>query len=276
MNVKDIKIADVEVIENVRTDIKDKELVSLMESIHQMGLLQAIGVGKTKSGKFVLIYGHRRLTACKKLGWTTIPASIKEEPDTRNLILGNLAENLQREDVTPWELGRRCYQLLKGHDMTPQEIGVSVSVPTSRVMAALSVYKDLPEEYQDKVRFMVRGENRNGDLPASVAKMIVNIGSTNKLNKKDVCSLIEATRHRNMTAADLEVVAVLIKEGETPAKAVKTAATYDCHRIDIMVGKKEMEALCKKYEVSPIVILKMMVYGEIEERIKKPRFSKTT
>ncbi len=66
-----------------RTDSKSLPLKRLQESIESVGLIYPVLVAKqTDSDKFRLVDGHRRKAACTSLGWTAIPAIVRnEDPD---------------------------------------------------------------------------------------------------------------------------------------------------------------------------------------------------
>lgn len=67
-----------------RSGIEQQELT---ESIKENGLLEPIIVRSFPAGKYEIISGHRRVEACKALGITSIPVTIKEltkEKDTAN------------------------------------------------------------------------------------------------------------------------------------------------------------------------------------------------
>ncbi|WP_457298656.1 ParB N-terminal domain-containing protein [Phyllobacterium sp. P5_D12] len=66
-------IADIIVGPRLRRDLGD--IAGLAASIEALGLLQPIVVTPGNE----LIAGHRRLLACHRLGWTTIPVFIREE-----------------------------------------------------------------------------------------------------------------------------------------------------------------------------------------------------
>ena len=75
----------------------------LAASIAEHQLLQPVVVRRRGRSGYELIAGHRRLEAVKKLGWTEIPAVVRDETSAKAYIL-TLVENLQREDLTPREL----------------------------------------------------------------------------------------------------------------------------------------------------------------------------
>ena len=77
--IKNIKISSLVPFENhpfkERSGLEQEEL---FESIKETGLLEPITVRFLSEGKYEIISGHRRVEACKKLGISKIPATIKE------------------------------------------------------------------------------------------------------------------------------------------------------------------------------------------------------
>ena len=69
-------------------------VAQLVESIQAVGLLQPIGIRADKT----LVYGYHRLEACKRLGWTEIPAVIVDTEDL-HAQLAELDENLVRNTI---------------------------------------------------------------------------------------------------------------------------------------------------------------------------------
>jgi len=92
---------------NCRQGITTESVESTAASIEQDGLLFPVDVqpieeifGDKPGGfKYKLICGFRRLTACKILGWDTIPARIRTGLSERQASLLNLTENLERKDL---------------------------------------------------------------------------------------------------------------------------------------------------------------------------------
>lgn len=54
-------------------------LDALAESIRRFGLMRPVTVRCTSQGRYIIISGNRRLTACRMLGWRCIPAHILRE-----------------------------------------------------------------------------------------------------------------------------------------------------------------------------------------------------
>src|SRR4051812_16906115 len=77
-----------------RTHIDEAALLELTSSIEASGLLQPVVV-RPRNGKYELIAGERRWRAVQRLGWTKIPAIVKDVDDPTLLTLA-LIEKLQR------------------------------------------------------------------------------------------------------------------------------------------------------------------------------------
>ncbi|HCW33318.1 MAG TPA: chromosome partitioning protein ParB [Ruminococcaceae bacterium] len=82
-----------------RSGIEQQELT---ESIKENGLLEPIIVRSFPAGKYEIISGHRRVEACKELGITEVPATIKEMSKDEATI-AMVDSNIHREHLLPSE-----------------------------------------------------------------------------------------------------------------------------------------------------------------------------
>ena len=82
-----------------RSGIEQQELT---ESIKENGLLEPIIVRPFPAGKYEIISGHRRVEACKALGITRIPMTIKELTKDE-AIVQMVDSNIHREHILPSE-----------------------------------------------------------------------------------------------------------------------------------------------------------------------------
>lgn len=108
-----IKISEI-IVENRARKYYDS-LDPLERSIENLGLLQPIGI----TTDMKLIFGGRRLRACKNLGWTSIPARIFDidANDPITALRMERSENTIRLDLTASEkveLAMRIEQVLEG------------------------------------------------------------------------------------------------------------------------------------------------------------------
>ena len=82
-----------------RSGIEQQELT---ESIKENGLLEPIIVRPFPAGKYEIISGHRRVEACKALGITSMPVTIKELTKDE-AIVQMVDSNIHREHILPSE-----------------------------------------------------------------------------------------------------------------------------------------------------------------------------
>jgi len=135
VEIKDVKIALINLSQsNTRKDLaagmEDASLDDLANSIREKGLLNPIIVQKKDNGTYELIAGQRRLLACKKLGWDSIPAIIRERMDDTDATILSLIENVHRADMSPMDKAKayqKIYEKYKNHDKVAKETGVSIS-----------------------------------------------------------------------------------------------------------------------------------------------------
>lgn len=133
-----------------RRHFSDAELHELQMSLETSGLLQPIAVRPRKDGRFELIAGERRFRAATRLGWTTIPAFVREVSDEQLLSLA-LVENLQREDLNPIEEAEGYRQLISEFGLAHQQVAHAVGKDRSTISNALRLLA-LPDEVQRLVR----------------------------------------------------------------------------------------------------------------------------
>lgn len=134
-----------------RKEFSPTELNDLRDSIKASGLLQPITVRQVagQSG-YELVAGERRFRAAKSLGWTTIPAIVRDYDDQTMLTLA-LIENLQRQDLNPIEEAEGYARLTREFELTQVEIAELVGKDRSTVANLLRVLH-LPNEVCEMLR----------------------------------------------------------------------------------------------------------------------------
>jgi len=125
-----------------RTTFDESELQDLANSIGASGLLQPVVV-RPKDGAYELIAGERRLRAVQRLGWTNIPAVVKEADD-RTLLTLALIENLQRDNLSPIDEALGYQRLMDEFQVAQIEVARLVGRDRSTVSNVLRLLK-LPD-----------------------------------------------------------------------------------------------------------------------------------
>jgi ParB family transcriptional regulator, chromosome partitioning protein len=121
-----------------RRAFTEPELAELEASIRASGLLQPIVVRPRGAGQWELVAGERRLRAVTRLGWTEIPAVVREFDDRAMLTLA-LVENLQRTDLNSLEEAEGYQRLIDEFGLTQQQVADAVGKDRTTITNLLRV-----------------------------------------------------------------------------------------------------------------------------------------
>ena len=138
---------------NPRTDFEDSPMQELVDSIKRFGVLQPILVRPhpTKKGKYQIIYGQRRWTACTRVGLESIPVREPVTPVSDKDAVDMMGdENIKRQAYTPMELARYFEIRNKVFGESTKELAHRYEVDHSTVADIMNLHK-LPEELKPKV-----------------------------------------------------------------------------------------------------------------------------
>ncbi len=150
-SVTKLRLYDVEPkADQPRKDFDEEMLQSLSQSILKNGVIQPILVRPAEGGRYQIIAGERRWRASKLAGLSEIPAVIMEADDLHTATLA-LIENLQRENLNPYEEAKAFHMLMSGFDLTQEEVSERLGKSRSAVANALRLL-DLPESVSQYLR----------------------------------------------------------------------------------------------------------------------------
>jgi ParB family chromosome partitioning protein len=121
-----------------RRTFTEAELSELEASLRANGLLQPITVRPKGQGKWELVAGERRLRAATRLGWTEIPAVVRDFDDRAMLTLA-LVENLQRSDLNALEEAEGYQRLIDEFGLTQQQVADAVGKDRTTITNLLRV-----------------------------------------------------------------------------------------------------------------------------------------
>jgi ParB-like chromosome segregation protein Spo0J len=116
METLEIRISDIKIREgwNIRQSVISADINSLKASIMMTGLRHPVAL----NDQFQLVSGHRRLAACKALGWESIPAVITLYQTEMHERLAHIDENIEAKNLSEKDQEkalaerRRIYELL--------------------------------------------------------------------------------------------------------------------------------------------------------------------
>lgn len=197
-----------------RKEFREDELADLEASLRVSGLLQPITVREAAKGEgFELIAGERRFRAAQRLGWTEIPAVVRDVDDKMLLSLA-MVENLQRSDLNPIEEAEGYDQLIRDFSLTQQDVADIVGKDRSTVANTLRLLA-LPAS----VRRLVR----DGSLTVGHARALLGLGDAMRIADLAKEVLAEGLSVRDVEARVRAAVAPnRSRDADTP-KDVRTA-----------------------------------------------------
>ena len=130
---------------NPRRDFKDVSLGELADSIRQQGVIQPIALRPiADTDRYEIIYGERRYRASLIADKETIPAVVYDVDDATALEMA-IAENLQREDITPTEEANAFQQLIDSGRHDVQSLAVQFGKSTAYIRTRLKFVTLIPE-----------------------------------------------------------------------------------------------------------------------------------
>ncbi len=118
----------------------------LAESIRQFGVLQPICVRMINSKSYEIIYGERRLRACKNLGIFYIPCVVADICDSDSAVV-SLLENIQGNSLNFFEEAKGIYNIIEDYGYSIFETAKILGKKESYVRDKLQILK-LPYEFQ--------------------------------------------------------------------------------------------------------------------------------
>lgn len=194
-----------------RKEFREEDLADLEASLRVSGLLQPITVRPAPRGAegFELIAGERRFRAAQRLGWTEIPAVVRDVDDQTLLSLA-MVENLQRADLNPIEEAEGYDQLIREFSLTQQEVADIVGKDRSTVANTLRLLA-LPAS----VRRLVW----DGALTVGHARALLGLGEPSEM-----ADLAREVVAHGLSVRDVEQ-RVRLKSGPKKGKAGSAAAS---------------------------------------------------
>lgn len=119
-----------------RKDFDENALQELAESISQHGLIQPIMVRPLDNGSYQIIAGERRWRASRIAGLNKVPVIIRDMSDNEVMEIA-LIENLQREDLNPFEEALGYKTLIETYKMTQEQVADAVGKSRPAITNAL-------------------------------------------------------------------------------------------------------------------------------------------
>lgn len=177
-----------------RKNFEPEALAQLADSIAANGILQPILVRQTHmdtiaGDRYEIIAGERRFRGAKLAGLNEIPAIVVEADDLTAARYA-LIENLQREDLNPYEEAVAYDRLIQEFGLSQEEIAGQLGRSRSAVANALRLL-DLPEEV---IKMLV-----DGNLTAGHGRTLLGLKDRNQ-----IIPLANRCVSRNLSVREME------------------------------------------------------------------------
>lgn len=210
--VQELKISQIEPNKSQpRTEFDRDKLEILADSIKKYGVLQPIVVKKLDNGFYKIIAGERRWRASKLAGIDKIPVVVRDYDDKETMEIA-LVENLQREDLNPFEEARGYRELMDLFSMTQEQVAQRVGKSRSAVansIRLLSLCDEIKSFVLKKeltvghVRALLATDNEGVQLMA--ARRIVEEGLTVRQTEALIKSLLQEKKEKKKNPVDEEL-----------------------------------------------------------------------
>lgn len=242
--ILDIKISEIKPNPYQPRKYFDEDKINeLASSIKEHGVFQPIILKKLIDG-YLIVSGERRYRASIQVGLDKIPAVIRNYTDSKVAEI-SLAENLQREDLTPMEEAFAYDLMIKELKITQNEVASKVGKSRSYITNTIGLLR-LPHEVQELIN-----------------KKSISMGHARTLSKlKDEKMIIELANKvvlENLSVREIEELTT-DESKQTKIKKQSSATNY-----------KEERSILVKYYKSKVQIKNDKVVFKVdnEKELKK-------
>ena len=197
-----------------RLIFEEAAIEELANSIAQHGLLQPIIVRESGGGFYQIIAGERRWRASKLAGLTEVPVIIIEADALKAAEIA-IIENVQRENLNPYEEAMAYGALLQNYGLTQEQMAEKIGKSRSAIANALRLL-DLPDEVLEMLK--------TRDISAGHARALLGL--------KDKDAIVDTAQVVMIKSLSVREVENLVKKlnklyDEKNAPKVEKAVTID-------------------------------------------------
>ena len=217
-----------------RRAFTEPELAELEASIKASGLLQPIVVRARGDGKWELVAGERRLRAVSRLGWTEIPAVVRDFDDRAMLTLA-LVENLQRTDLNPLEEAEGYQRLIDEFGLTQQQVADAVGKDRTSITNLLRVLTLQPAVLQLVEHGHISAGHARALLPVKDQRRQLELA--NEVVARQLSVRETEARARALTADPATLASPRVTPADTTPLAATAVANPATKRIEEQLRK---------------------------------------
>lgn len=213
-----------------RLEINEEKLSELVSSISSEGLLQPLSVRKNGE-QYIIVFGHRRFEACKRLGFATVPC-IMAEGDEASIRSKTFNENFFREDLTAVELAAAIATEVQEERMTVDQLAFGFKKTTDWVRRQIAICgwpQDVLEGIHTGRLSIAAASNLAVITEENYRKMLVGQAVDNGATARTTAAWLQAWR--SMLPMEEAIEQQPVEAGETATPMVPQAPCLACHNI---------------------------------------------
>ena len=202
-------------------------LEELTESIEEFGIIQPISVRKIRGG-YEIVAGERRFRAAENAGLDSVPAIILNVDEKKSALLA-LLENLQRDDLSFFEVAESYQNLIKTQGMTQEEIAKKLGKSQSNIANKLRLLRLYPRTRRLILEY---------SLSERHARALLHL-----TNEEAQLSAVRTINEKSLNVKESEeLIKKMLKPKQAPAQKIKFKSFQDV-RVFTNTIKKALEIM---------------------------------
>ncbi len=241
----------------------------LASSITEKGLLQPIVV-RVVRGRYEVVAGNRRLTACKLLRWRKIPCHIIELDDKEAFEV-SLVENVQHKTLNPIEEAISFRKYVEefgwgGISVLAKKIGKSQEYVSRRVQLL-----QLPGKVQEKImrrRISPSVAQELLSVDSKTAEKLAEMVENKHIKRNEIRQIVRTVKQENMKEPEDQNLCRTYEEvvGMTDGALRKcvTILKSTLLRIDDVINEVDEDWITKEM----LMQYRMIIHGDIDAFLK--------
>lgn len=187
-------------------------LEELTESIEEFGILQPISVRKIRGG-YELVAGERRFRAAENAGLDSVPAIVLNVDEKKSALLA-LLENLQRDDLSFFEVAESYQNLIKTQGMTQEQIAKKLGKSQSNIANKLRLLRLYPRTRRLILEY---------SLSERHARALLHL-----TNEEAQLSAVHTINEKNLNVKESEdLIKKMLKPKESPSQKIRFKSFQD-------------------------------------------------
>jgi len=228
-----------------RKDFDIESIKELSESIKNQGILQPLLVEKITDKKYVIIAGERRFRAARMAGLEKIPVLVKTFSNTQRMEV-SLIENIQRENLNPYEEALAYNYLLKEVSITQEELSKRLGKSRSTIANSVRLLQ-LPKQMLLSLK--------EGKITSGHARALLSV-----INPADQQVLFDRVIENNLSVRQTEKMATDLNQGK------RIITKHDGEFLkEKKIKFKELEILDIEEKFLSVIGTKVEIKGNLEK-----------